>query len=164
MNSTKKMLAGTLASAALLTSTGAAVVALPVVDTPAHEAYAQEVMSIASDQTANETVKVEGTFSFSQDAMTETKTFSEVFCKAAATLCQAMPEYTATVADGVIHVTGPQGAYDAALHEGEEDSASSHAPMACVCATNVAGGGAAANVFVGGVSVSDLASQVAYLN
>lgn len=85
---------------------------------------------------------VEGTFSYTQDAVSSNAEISGVFCKAAATLCASLPTYGCeAVKAAAVTVAGPNASFTATVDElaGEEEATSY--VMACSCATNVAGGG-----------------------
>ena len=100
---------------------------------------------------------VEGTFSYTQDAVSSNAEISGVFCKAAATLCASLPTYGCeAVKAAAVTVAGPNASFTATVDElaGEEEATSY--VMACSCATNVAGGGAIANAEVEGVSLETL--------
>ena len=99
----------------------------------------------------------EGTFSYTQDAVSSNAEISGVFCKAAATLCASLPTYGCeAVKAAAVTVAGPNASFTATVDElaGEEEATSY--VMACSCATNVAGGGAIANAEVGRVSLETL--------
>ena len=101
---------------------------------------------------------MEGTFSYTQDAVSSNAEISGVFCKAAATLCASLPTYGCeAVKAAAVTVAGPNASFTATVDElaGEEEATSY--VMACSCATNVAGGGAIANAEVEGVSLETLA-------
>lgn len=100
---------------------------------------------------------MEGTFSYTQDALSSNAEISGVFCKAAATLCASLPTYGCeAVKAAAVTVAGPNASFTATVDElaGEEEATSY--VMACSCATNVAGGGAIANAEVEGVSLETL--------
>ena len=100
---------------------------------------------------------VEGTFSYTQDAVSSNAEISGVFCKAAATLCASLPTYGCeAVKAAAVTVAGPNASFTTTVDElaGEEEATSY--VMACSCATNVAGGGAIANAEVEGVSLETL--------
>lgn len=141
-------------SAAALIAGGAAAVAPAIIDAPA---LAQENAVLADEATAAASkVNVEGSFSFSQDAVTSTSDISSVFAKAAATLCQSMPEYGAACLCDELIVNSPAGALSATVSElADEEGAQSYV-MGCACASNIAGGGAIANAEVSGVSIEAL--------
>lgn len=103
--------------------------------------------------------RVEGTFSFDQQAVTPTSQITTVFAKAAATLCQAMPAYVSETAATSLLLSAPNcpditaTIQDLAARDGNPGVV-----MACACATNGPGGGAMANADVDGASVASLAA------
>ena len=105
------------------------------------------------------TDQVEGTFSYDQEAVTPTSQITTVFAKAAATLCQAMPEYVSETTATSLVLTAPNSPeivatiQDLAARDGNPGVI-----MACACATNGPGGGATANAEVEGASVASLAA------
>lgn len=144
---------------------GGAMVALPAQasaqDINADAAFVQNATELGLEDAAGasraEVQKVEGTFSFSQDIVTSNGDIANVFQKAAATLCQAMPEYAAAGNAGSIEVNGPDASFAATVDEmaGDEDFGSI---VGCACATNGPGGGAIANAEVQGVALATIAT------
>lgn len=150
---------------------GGALAALPV------EAQAQDVADVSGAQAAfaqdaaelglegsvaqtSSVSSVQGTFSFDQNALTSNEAMANVFQKAAATLCQTMPEYGVAVAGeglGAIEVSGPDGSFSATVDE-LADGEDFGAIVGCACATNAPGGGAIANAEVQGVALATIAA------
>ena len=155
---TIKTLGGVMSAVALI-SGGAGVAQAATVDSAA-PAPAMPVVTAASDSGAPTEAParaVEGTFSYTQDALSSNAEISGVFCKAAATLCASLPTYGCeAVKAAAVTVAGPNASFTATVDElaGEEEATSY--VMACSCATNVAGGGAIANAEVEGVSLETL--------
>lgn len=158
MKSKTKRVVGTAASLALVS--GAALVAVPVAQTAAPNVGGQEVMATYEEQAASPLVKiadVEGTFSYNQSTLTSAETISKVFNKAAAALCQSLPGYEARSAGTTFSVNGnAESGYVVEQVDSEKGDAVSKFVMACVCATNMAGGGAAVNVEAEGVPLSSI--------
>ena len=140
---TVKTIGGVMSAVALIS--GGAGVAQAATIEPAAAAPASATTLAAADAADAEAPAraVEGTFSYTQDAVSSNAEISGVFCKAAATAA-------------AVTVAGPNASFTATVDElaGEEEATSY--VMACSCATNVAGGGAIANAEVEGVSLKTL--------
>lgn len=146
---------GGVMSAVALISGGAGVAQAATIE-PAAAAPAAATTLAAADTEAPARA-VEGTFSYTQDAVSSNAEIGGVFCKAAATLCASLPTYGCeAVKAAAVTVAGPNASFTATVDElaGEEEATSY--VMACSCATNVAGGGAIANAEVEGVSLETL--------
>ena len=144
---------GGVMSAVALVSGGAGVAQAATIE-PAAAAPASATTLAAADVADTEAPAhaVEGTFSYTQDAVSSNAEISGVFCKAAATLCASLPTYGCES----VTVAGPNASFTATVDElADEEEATSYV-MACSCATNVAGGGAIANAEVEGVSLETL--------
>ena len=151
---TVKTIGGVMSAVALIS--GGAGVAQAATIEPAAAAPAAATTLAAADTEAPARA-VEGTFSYTQDAVSSNAEIGGVFCKAAATLCASLPTYGCeAVKAAAVTVAGPNASFTATVDElaGEEGAASY--VMACSCATNVAGGGAIANAEVEGVSLETL--------
>ena len=151
---TVKTIGGVMSAVALIS--GGAGVAQAANIEPAAAAPAAATTLAAADTEAPARA-VEGTFSYTQDAVSSNAEISGVFCKAAATLCSSLPTYGCeAVKAAAVTVAGPNASFTATVDElaGEEEATSY--VMACSCATNVAGGGAIANAEVEGVSLETL--------
>ena len=151
---TVKTIGGVMSAVALIS--GGAGVAQAATIEPAAAAPAAATTLAAADTEAPARA-VEGTFSYTQDAVSSNAEISGVFCKAAATLCASLPTYGCeAVKAAAVTVAGPNASFTATVDElaGEEEATSY--VMACSCATNVAGGGAIANAEVEGVSLETL--------
>lgn len=151
---TVKTIGGVMSAVALIS--GGAGVAQAATIEPAAAAPAAATTLAAADTEAPARA-VEGTFSYTQDAVSSNAEIGGVFCKAAATLCASLPTYGCeAVKAAAVTVTGPNASFTATVDElaGEEEATSY--VMACSCATNVAGGGAIANAEVEGVSLETL--------
>lgn len=151
---TVKTIGGVMSAVALIS--GGAGVAQAATIEPAAAAPAAATTLAAADTEAPARA-VEGTFSYTQDALSSNAEISGVFCKAAATLCASLPTYGCeAVKAAAVTVAGPNASFTATVDElaGEEEATSY--VMACSCATNIAGGGAIANAEVEGVSLETL--------
>lgn len=158
MNTETKKLAG-IATSALLIGAGS-IYAMPQVvhAQPAPQAIdrAAESGVPAQDEVAP---VVQGTFSYDQGATSSNQTISDMFCKAAAVLCTAMPQYGINAVNAIT-VTGPDGtSFAATVNEMAADEDATAYTIACACASNVAGGGAIINANVAGISLASLAAM-----
>lgn len=153
MTQAKTIVSAVTGTSLLLAGLGAVA---PVV-APDQQAFAQESI-VDSAQGASVTVKaVSGTFAYDQEGVTDNATLSGVFAKAAATLCQTLPQYCA-VCGGLIQVSGMGASFEATVADMAGDDEAAAGVMACACATNVAGGGAVANAGVSGVDIATVAA------
>lgn len=104
--------------------------------------------------------EVQGTFSFDQATVTSNEAIANVFQRAAATLCQTLPDYGVSVVEqgmDAIKVAGPDGSFVATVDE-LSDGEDFGTIMGCACATNAPGGGAIANAEVQGVALTAIAA------
>lgn len=101
-------------------------------------------------------LKAEGAFAYSQDVVSGNQTISDVFRKAAATLCQTMPTYGG-VAASTIGVSSPTTAFVATVDDMADD-VDAGAIVGCACATNGPGGGAIAVAEVQGAALMAIAT------
>ncbi|MCI8366739.1 MAG: hypothetical protein HFJ66_03955 [Eggerthellaceae bacterium] len=151
---TVKTLGGVMSAVALISGGAGMAVAAPAVAAPVDAApitAADEASGVVDAVRA-----VEGTFSFTQDAVTSNADLSGVFSKAAATLCAALPTYSVEAVSSAIQVTGPEASFEATVADMAADEDAVSYQMACACASNVPGGGAIANAEVEGVSLETL--------
>lgn len=121
---------------------------------------------VVSDKAAS-VARVEGSFSFDQDAVSSNESLRQVFAKAAAALCEGLPVYELTselTSDGSILVSGPGGFMEATVADMAEEDGSSAYVMGCACSSNGAGGGAIANAEVSGVALESVARLMASLS
>ena len=150
---TVKTIGGVMSAVALI-SGGAGVAQAATIEPAAAAPAAATTLAAADAADAEAPARaVEGTFSYTQDAVSSNAEISGVFRKAAATLCASLPTYGCeAVKAAAVTVAGPNASFTATVDElaGEEEATSY--VMACSCATNVAGGGAIANAEVEGVS------------
>lgn len=156
----KMKTAGVIASAAVLamgsTSAFAAVADAAPTDGPA---TALEVTEGARTTDATAPARVEGSFSFDQNAVTSNKEIASVFVKAATSLCADLPEYSVREAEGAIRLKLRDQIMDAYVADVESGETTSLV-MGCACGTNGPGGGAIANAEVEGVSLAALLSMM----
>lgn len=127
-------------------------------------AFAQDAAALGLEDTiaASPTgvCQVQGEFSYDQATVTPNEVIANVFQKAAATLCQTMPEHGVSMAKegmGVIEVSGANGSFSATVDE-LADGEDFGAIVGCACATNAPGGGAIANAEVQGVALAAIAA------
>lgn len=122
----------------------------PVYEAPSQqEAPKGGVVSVAN---------VEGSFSYDQNTVSSVSYVSEVFNKAAAVLCSALPDYGMVQHAPLIAVGGDvDNAFEATVDEMASEEGSKSFVLACACASNVPGGGAIANAEVSGVSLESIA-------
>lgn len=152
---------GAVLGAVALAGSGVAVAAPAIMGADAMpQAMAQEQVQAASLQDAGNVAKVEGAFSYNQDAVTSSADIAKVFCKAAAAVCASMPEYgVAQVADAIEVGGDVANGFAATVGEMALDEDVASFLMACSCASNIAGGGAVANADVSGVSLESIAAM-----
>lgn len=100
---------------------------------------------------------VEGTFSYTQDAVSSNAEISGVFCKAAATLCASLPTYGCeAVKAAAVTVAGPNASFTATVDElADEEEATSYV-MAWLLRYQRCRRRAIANAEVEGVSLETL--------
>lgn len=156
MNSKIKLVGSTVGAVALLTPAVAAAVPVEAqtIDAPAAVAAACETEVAA--ETA--TVPVEGAFSYDQGVVTSTQAIAEVFNKAAASLCAALPQYEVDAQGRVLCVKSPGTSFSATVEDMAEEGAESYV-IGCACASNGPGGGAVMNAEVSGVSLEAVADM-----
>lgn len=162
MSISKAQKAGAALGAVVLASSAMAVA--PVIVNGANTAEVQGVETPAPE--ASETidvrtpVPVKGEFAYAQDKVTDTSTLANVFSRAAATLCQTLPEYVAPDGDFEVTSNNMSSSYlEWIKSAGKKSAEASTQLLACVCASNLPGGGAAANVEVSGVTVESIAQE-----
>lgn len=154
--------AGALLSAAALISGGAVSVAVAAPAAPAQQDPQATVEQTDIVSVNVEERTVEGTFGYSQDVVSSTEQISCIFCKAAATLCAGLPQYSAQLVNPSITVSADNGvSFEANVGDMAADEEVTSYVMACACATNVAGGGAVANAEVSGVSLASVLNYIA---
>ncbi len=166
MKTPQTRLFGALAGSVLLAGASAAAVIPMVNATNASDAADQKAAfgenAAESNQVAIEGIRtvenVQGSFSYTQDATTSNAEIADIFNKAAATLCEDLPTYIVDTAKGSLHITGGTS-FESTVTELQEDDSVASVLMACVCASNVAGGGAITNANVSGVTIASIAQR-----
>lgn len=158
----KMKTAGVIASAAVLamSSTSAFAAVADAVPADGSAAALEAVGAVcATDEATTAPARVEGSFSFDQNAVTSNEEIASVFVKAATSLCADLPEYGVQQAEGAIRLKLRDQIMDAYVADVEAGEATSLV-MGCACGTNGPGGGAIANAEVEGVSVAALLSMM----
>lgn len=157
--------ATSVVSAVALVSLGATpLTALAVQDTPDGQAAQNETCLVTESASSDKAVApthVEGTFTFNQNEITSNQDIVSVFAKAAATLCQATPDYYAQeVAKKITICAHGAPVLESTVHELTEGNENDGFILACACASNAPGGGAAVNAEVQGVPLAAIAAAV----
>ena len=157
MSTTAKTLGATVGSATLL---GVAMMAAAPMPFVPNEAYGLEEASHEATTCAPESIKeVRGTFVFDQTTTVATASIVEVFNKAAATLCSAMPQYAVDAQGRPVCVKSPNTSFTATIDELSDEEGVQSYIIGCACATNAPGGGAIINADVQGVSLASIAAR-----
>lgn len=162
MNKTAVKVTGTLASLTLLAGTGAVVATAATNSTAGAESQAGISTASATAGVSHlvNASHVEGTFSYNQDVLTSNKVITDVFCKAATSLCSSLPDYGISDKQAPIDVTGTVGnAFSATVDDMADAEGTTSHVMACACASNLPGGGAIANAEVEGVSLESIMNR-----
>lgn len=155
MNQTAKTIGAAVGSATLL---GASILAAVPMPFEVNEAYGLEEASREAAPATHESIKeVRGTFTFDQTATVATASIVEVFNKAAATLCAAMPQYAVDAQGRAVCVKSPNTSFTATVDELSDEESAQSFIIGCACATNAPGGGAIVNADVEGVSLASIA-------
>ena len=145
-----------------MVASSAAMVATPGVQALADTDPAAGAVQTAKDSTvAAPTARVAdvaGVFAFDQSAVTDNRDIASVFRSAAATLCTSLPKYAVEGMGSDTLVSGPADTYGIVVGDSAQSDGDT-VMIGCVCASNVAGGGAAANARVTGVSLQSLATR-----
>lgn len=151
------MMSGTL----MLTPMAALALGADAPTVPAQEATAEQDAAIAEQGVA--AARVEGTFAFSQDALTSNGDIASLFRKAAATLCEGLPVYDAGLSCDAVQVTNLDAntVCEATIEELTEQTDVENLVIGCACSSNMPGGGAIANAEVSGIPVAAVAALVA---
>ncbi|MEG0324643.1 MAG: hypothetical protein RR619_11655, partial [Raoultibacter sp.] len=145
MNNNYKKAIGALASLTLVAGAGASIALSDVPTGTTEPKMTGETIqrnTLASSPFITE-AEAAGTFSYSQEALSSNASISEVFLKAASTLCSALPQYDTVNASPEIRVDGDvDESFTATVDEMANSEGTEKYIMACACASNVAGGGA----------------------
>lgn len=150
-----------MGSALMLTPMAALAQGAEALEAPAQQAAGEvEVAAAITESTAP--TRVEGTFSYDQSTVTPTAQMADVFAKAAAVLCQGMPQYEVMQPSDVIRVANlsVNEVCEATVEELADQTDVENLIIGCACSTNAAGGGAIANADVQGVTLAAAASLV----
>lgn len=163
----KVRLAGALIGAAALVGSGGTAMASTVSSAPDDLPKSGSVQPGAMDISPSivKAVVVEGAFGFSQDATTSNSEVASVFRLASKMLCASMPEYGTSVSAGEIAVGGSaaSSSYVGTVSDIADERGTTSYNVGCACSTNMAGGGAIANVGASGVSLESVAELVGAL-
>lgn len=153
-----------LVGASMLVSAGAAY-ATPLEAPNAEGAAGIDIQSESSAvaETAYYTLdNVQGDFAFTQEALTPNLQMTNVFSKAAATLCVALPTYGIAECEQALTIAvDNQQKVVATVDELADDESFESSILACACSTNGPGGGAMAQAEVSGVSLATIFAQAA---
>ena len=115
MNKAAKTIGATVGSATLL---GAAMMAAAPMPFVSNEDYGLEEASLETTSAVTESIKeVRGAFAFDQTTTVATASIVEVFNKAAATLCSAMPQYAMDAQGRPVCVKSPNTSFTATVDE-----------------------------------------------
>ena len=151
MKITKNQVIGAAACSVMLVGTGAAVAA------PAIVASAQQSVDVAQvcknfDSIVVNIASVEGSFGFTQDAITPVEKIREAFVKSAARLCAVTPAAVEAAGQATVSTDDTFMTLAEATKATEEGTF----VLACACSSNLAGGNIVANAEVKGVPVAQI--------
>lgn len=138
----------------IMLASGAATGAAPAFANAPESAAVAEAAEAQNNLQA--TKAVEGEFSFTQNKVTG----MDVFAKAAAAVCAAVPDYAMTCTCPQISIQSNESELVATVQELMTDENIESHIMGCACSSNVAGGGAIGNAEVSGVSLASLAAMM----
>lgn len=161
MSANSKKITGAVVSLAMLGSIGftagvQAINAQPVADDVANAA-AEENGATAQESALMTVSQVNGTFSYDQNVLSSNEDITNIFNKAAASMCSTGTSYGVSGEQQPISISGLVGNTISATVDDMASSAGAVAyTLACACATNIAGGGAMANALVEGVSFESI--------
>ena len=157
MNKAAKTIGATVGSATLL---GAAMMAAAPMPFVSNEDYGLEEASLETTSAVTESIKeVRGAFAFDQTTTVATASIVEVFNKAAATLCSAMPQYAMDAQGRPVCVKSPNTSFTATVDELSDEEGAQSYIIGCACATNAPGGGAIVNADVQGVPFASIVAR-----
>ncbi|WP_251230197.1 hypothetical protein [Adlercreutzia aquisgranensis] len=122
------------------------------------QAATRNAEGVVASPSAVRVADVAGAFAFNQEAVTGNRDIATTFRTAAATLCASLPKYAVDEV-ATVCVNGPAGSSFAMIAGADGASDVENVMIGCVCATNAAGGGAAANARVSGTSLQSLAAR-----
>ena len=151
--------AGALAASSMLAASGAVAFAAPLPEAAPFEAPAVADKSADSQQASGNLTTVRGIFTFDQDKTLSSGQIRSVFASAVNALCA--PTLEARHYEGArsidVLVEGAQ-TMKATVEGMSRQGDNGVFIMGCACASNPAGGGAAVNAEVQGVSVGEVVS------
>lgn len=158
--SVNKKTVGAIASAALLVSAGVTTVAS--VQSASAESVSQDAIESVSKDAAGSTLasvsSVQGSFAYDQNALTATSVVRDVFMKATQAMCSTAPFLADAMAGNIAVsvVNDGAGSYYLSVDDVAASDAATDQIVGCACSSNLAGGGAVANVEVRGIPISEL--------
>lgn len=157
--------AAALAGSALIAGVGVLAIAPSMVDVmPDQQAVAAEAPAAASQAGGVTAVRnVQGSFSFDQNVVSSNSSISQIFSKAASSLCESLATYGAIKADAITVAAGGNSLSATVDEMADEDGATSFL-MGCACSSNVAGGGAVMNAHASGVTLESVAKMIGALS
>ena len=150
---------GAVATSVLMVAGATTAFAATVEEGPSEVASVQKGAQGAQLAGAQRSQAIEGSFSFSQEALTPNADIAGTFAKAAASLCSDLPSYGATKVATAVTFSVRGDVMDAYVAE-VADGAESSLTMGCACSTNGPGGGAIAGAEVSGISVAEVARML----
>ena len=162
-NMSKTKAAGAILGSVALASS-ALVIAAPAVaatgSTMAEAAVAEANQGVAAG-TAAQSARAEGSFSYTQSAVTPVSDIKGVFCKAASALCASLPDYGIQHASDITVSNGGQ-TMQLAIADAQGEEGYGSYTLACSCATNAPGGGAVANADVTGMKLAAILAMTTF--
>ena len=162
-NVSKTKAAGAILGSVALASS-ALVIAAPAVaatgSSVAEAAIVETNQSVAAG-TAAQPARAEGSFSYTQSAVTPATDIKDVFCKAASALCSSLPDYGIQNAQAIMVSNGGQTT-QLAIADTQDDEGYGSYTLACSCATNAPGGGAVANADVSGMKLAAILAMTTF--
>ena len=151
---------GAVLGAVALVSAGVASVAPVVAEAESPAVGAVQTVDATAAASTSAAPVLHGVFTYDQSVVTANANITNVFGKASAVLCNAMPSYGAIALSQAIAVSGDvDAAFEATVAEMASNEDARRLVMACGCASNVPGGGAIANAEVSGVMLEAIANR-----
>ena len=153
----KAQAAGAILGSVALASSGLVIAAPMVAATGSFvaEAAVAEAGQDAAAAGIAQAARAEGSFTYSQEAVTPVADIRGVHCDAASALCASLPDYGVQNAQAIAVSNGSQ-TMQLAIADGQQDEGYGSYTMACSCATNAPGGGAVANADVAGIQLASI--------
>lgn len=157
-NTAKKV--GAVIGTVALVGSGVAIAAPVLASESTPSAAASQVVQVKAAEDSAAAENVQGSFNFDQSAVSSNASISEVFAKASAALCSALPNYgVMNLAHAIVISGNVDSAFEATVSEMASDTEEGAMVMACACASNVPGGGAIVNAEVSGVTLESIANK-----